>query len=203
VAATALADYPASQSGEQLTPEQNKLTAAILRLVRTRQSRRADPLIDATIAAVSSAGAAIGLEVRVWAAIDLLSLPEAPVSRGIEEPGRTAASTAGARVQHGGPRFVAETDTLSQLDQRPNLMDLSFLEFEALIQNLFTKMGLEARQTRPSRDGGVDCVAWDPRPIFGGKVIIQAKGTRTPSASPLSGISSEPCRTKAPAREPS
>lgn len=73
------------------------------------------------------------------------------------------------------PRFVAETDALSELDQRPNLMDLTFLEFEALIQNLFTKMGLEARQTRPSRDGGVDCVAWDPRPIFGGKVVIQAK----------------------------
>jgi restriction system protein len=73
------------------------------------------------------------------------------------------------------PRFVAETDVLSQLDQRPNLMDLSFLEFEALIQNLFIKIGLEARQTRPSRDGGVDCVAWDPRPIFGGKVVIQAK----------------------------
>jgi len=73
------------------------------------------------------------------------------------------------------PRFVAESDALSALDQRPNLMDLSFLEFEALIQNLFTKMGLEARQTRPSRDGGVDCVAWDPRPIFGGKVVIQAK----------------------------
>jgi restriction system protein len=73
------------------------------------------------------------------------------------------------------PRFVAESDALSQLDQRPNLMDLSFLEFEALIQNLFTKMGLEARQTRPSRDGGVDCVAWNPRPIFGGKVVIQAK----------------------------
>jgi restriction system protein len=25
------------------------------------------------------------------------------------------------------------------------------------------------------RDGGVDCVAFDSRPIFGGKVIIQAK----------------------------
>ena len=73
------------------------------------------------------------------------------------------------------PRFVAESDALSQLDQRPNLMDLTPTEFEALIQNLFTKMGLEARQTRPSRDGGVDCVAWDPRPIFGGKVVIQAK----------------------------
>ena len=73
------------------------------------------------------------------------------------------------------PRFVAESDALSGLDQRPNLMELTPTEFEALIQNLFTTMGLEARQTRPSRDGGVDCVAWDPRPIFGGKVVIQAK----------------------------
>lgn len=73
------------------------------------------------------------------------------------------------------PRFVAESDALSELDQRPNLMELSPTEFEALIQNLFTKMGLEARQTRPSRDGGVNCVTWDPRPIFGGKVVIQAK----------------------------
>ncbi len=73
------------------------------------------------------------------------------------------------------PRFVAESDALGALEQRPNLMALSPSEFEALIQNLFTKMGLEARQTRPSRDGGVDCVAYDPRPIFGGKVVIQAK----------------------------
>ncbi len=36
-------------------------------------------------------------------------------------------------------------------------------------------MGLETRQTQASRDGGVDCVAYDPRPIFGGKVVIQAK----------------------------
>lgn len=73
------------------------------------------------------------------------------------------------------PRFVEESDVLSGLDQRPNLMELSPKEFESLIQNLFTTMGLDARQTRPSRDGGVDCVAFDPRPIFGGKVVIQAK----------------------------
>ena len=45
----------------------------------------------------------------------------------------------------------------------------------AITQNLFTRMGLEARQTRASRDGGVDCVAYDTRPILGGKVVIQAK----------------------------
>jgi HJR/Mrr/RecB family endonuclease len=73
------------------------------------------------------------------------------------------------------PRFISETDTLSALDGRPNLMELTPNEFESLIQNLFTSMGLETRQTRASRDGGVDCVAYDTRPIFGGKVVIQAK----------------------------
>ncbi len=73
------------------------------------------------------------------------------------------------------PRFVEETDVLSELDQRPNLMELTPFEFESLVTNLFQKMGLETRQTQASRDGGVDCVAFDPRPIFGGKVVIQAK----------------------------
>lgn len=73
------------------------------------------------------------------------------------------------------PRFIEETDVLSNLEQRTNLMDLSPTEFESLITNLFQKMGLETRQTQASRDGGVDCVAYDPRPIFGGKVVIQAK----------------------------
>ena len=72
-------------------------------------------------------------------------------------------------------RFVEESDVLGGLDQRPNLMELTPSEFESLITNLFEKMGLETRQTQPSRDGGVDCVAFDPRPIFGGKVVIQAK----------------------------
>ena len=73
------------------------------------------------------------------------------------------------------PRFIEEMDVLSELDQRPNLMDLTPSEFESLISNLFQKMGLETRLTQASRDGGVDCVAYDPRPIFGGKVVIQAK----------------------------
>jgi restriction system protein len=73
------------------------------------------------------------------------------------------------------PRFIQESDVLAILDTRPNLMELSPRDFESLITNLFEKMGLETRQTQPSRDGGVDCVAYDPRPIFGGKVVIQAK----------------------------
>lgn len=73
------------------------------------------------------------------------------------------------------PRFVEETDIIGGLDSRPNLMEMSPTEFEGLIQNLFSRMGLDTRQTRASRDGGVDCVAFDPRPIMGGKVVIQAK----------------------------
>jgi restriction system protein len=73
------------------------------------------------------------------------------------------------------PRFIESGDVLSTLDQRPNLMDLSPGEFETLITNLFAKMGLETRLTQASRDGGVDCVAYDQRPILGGKVVVQAK----------------------------
>lgn len=75
-------------------------------------------------------------------------------------------------------RFIDEVDVLADLDDRPNLLRLNPYEFESLIQNLFAKMGLDTKQTRASRDGGVDCVAYDPRPIFGGKVIIQAKRYR-------------------------
>jgi restriction system protein len=84
------------------------------------------------------------------------------------------------------PRFVEEADVLSGLDQRPNLMVLKPGEFESLITNLFTKMGLETRMTQPSRDGGVDCVAYDNRAIFGGKVIIQAK--RYKNTVPVSAV---------------
>ncbi|MDR6494832.1 restriction system protein [Paraburkholderia terricola] len=73
------------------------------------------------------------------------------------------------------PRFIEERDVISTLDHRANLMDLTPSDFESLITNLFEKMGLETKLTQASRDGGVDCIAYDPRPIFGGKVVIQAK----------------------------
>lgn len=72
-------------------------------------------------------------------------------------------------------RFVDQDDILSGIESRPNLMEMSPTEFEHLVSNLFTRMGLETRLTRASRDGGVDAVAFDARPVFGGKVVIQAK----------------------------
>ncbi|HVG33109.1 MAG TPA: restriction endonuclease [Pyrinomonadaceae bacterium] len=75
-------------------------------------------------------------------------------------------------------RFVEGSNVLAELDARPNLMDLNPFEFENLVGNLFSQMGLETRQTQQSRDGGVDVVAFDTRPILGGKVVIQAKRYR-------------------------
>src|SRR5438552_3429312 len=40
---------------------------------------------------------------------------------------------------------------------------------------MFEKMGFEAKLTQASRDGGVDAVVFDKRPLMGGKVVIQAK----------------------------
>jgi len=72
-------------------------------------------------------------------------------------------------------RFVEQSDILSDLESRPNLMDLNPFEFENLVGNLFKQLGLETKLTRSSKDGGVDVVAFDVRPVIGGKVVIQAK----------------------------
>ena len=75
-------------------------------------------------------------------------------------------------------RFVDQTDLVSGLSSAANLMDLNPYEFEQLVANLFGRMDLESKLTRSSRDGGVDCVAYDARPVLGGKVVIQAKRYR-------------------------
>ncbi|WP_082909916.1 restriction endonuclease [Brevibacillus brevis] len=59
-----------------------------------------------------------------------------------------------------------------------NLLEMDPFYFEHLVCNLFSKIGLESKLTRSSRDGGVDVIAFDPRPVFGGKYVIQAKRYR-------------------------
>jgi restriction system protein len=80
------------------------------------------------------------------------------------------------------PRIIDPVDVISDIDKRPNLLELTSKEFEAFIQNLFTKMGFDTKLYQASGDGGIDCVAYDPYPITGGKFIVQAKlYTRTVS----------------------
>jgi Restriction endonuclease len=95
------------------------------------------------------------------------------------------------------PRFIEETDVIGGLDERPNLLAMTPSEFESLIQNLVPRMGLDTCQTHASRDGGVDCVAFDPRPIMAARSSSRPSATRTRSASPQSATCTALCRTKA------
>ena len=76
-------------------------------------------------------------------------------------------------------RFVEGYGVADGLDDRTNLAAMDWLDFENLIRELFekefSKNGGEVKITQASRDGGVDAVAFDPDPIRGGKIVIQAK----------------------------
>lgn len=87
-------------------------------------------------------------------------------------------------------RFVDSHDVTHQLDQGTNLASMDWEEFEHLIREVFAleyaANGGEVRVTQASRDGGVDAVAFDPDPIRGGKIVIQAK--RYTNTVPVSAV---------------
>ncbi|MBI5213760.1 MAG: restriction endonuclease [Nitrospirae bacterium] len=76
-------------------------------------------------------------------------------------------------------RFVQSYAVANQLDNTTNIAAMDWEDFEHLIRELFEKEfqtnGGEVRVTQASRDGGVDAIAFDPDPIRGGKIVIQAK----------------------------
>jgi restriction system protein len=72
-------------------------------------------------------------------------------------------------------KFVDEIDMLAGLDGRLDLLELSPVEFEHLVRQLFEEIGMQAWVTQASRDDGVDAVAINPDPIVGGLCIVQAK----------------------------
>ena len=76
-------------------------------------------------------------------------------------------------------RFVDGREIGDSLDEATNLAEMDWEDFEHLVRDLFEKefaaRGGEVRVTRSSKDGGVDAVAFDPDPISGGKIVIQAK----------------------------
>ena len=52
---------------------------------------------------------------------------------------------------------------------------LSGIEFENLTHQLLLKVGFNVEQTKASRDGGIDLIAYSDEPFFKGKYIIQCK----------------------------
>ncbi|MFF0432368.1 restriction endonuclease [Streptomyces sp. NPDC004327] len=72
-------------------------------------------------------------------------------------------------------RLMDSMDVVADLDSRPVLVKLTPTEFEHLIRQLFEAIGMEAWNTQPSKDEGVDAVAVSKDPVFNGECIIQAK----------------------------
>jgi len=81
-------------------------------------------------------------------------------------------------------RFVASYNVAHSLNEKTNLAAMDWLDFENPISELFekefSKNGGEVKITQASRDGGVDAIAFDPDPIRGGKIVIQAKRYTNP-----------------------
>jgi restriction system protein len=76
-------------------------------------------------------------------------------------------------------RFVDSYTVVDGMDASTNLAAMDWWDFENLIRELFEKEftpnGGEVKITQASRDGGVDAIAFDPDPMRGGKIVIQAK----------------------------
>lgn len=74
-------------------------------------------------------------------------------------------------------RFVEGKDI--EVNQGTNLAAMHWEDFEHLVRELFemefARNGGEVRVTQASRDGGVDAIVFDPDPLRGGKIVIQAK----------------------------
>jgi restriction system protein len=83
------------------------------------------------------------------------------------------------QVRRDDGRFVSAYEVATTLDESSNLAAMDWEDFEHLIREVFEKefssTGGEVKVTQASRDGGVDAVAFDPDPIRGGKIVIQAK----------------------------
>lgn len=83
------------------------------------------------------------------------------------------------RLDTNDPRFVDAKEILSKMAEGENLAAMDWEDFEHLCRELFERAfasaGAEVKVTQASRDQGVDAVVFDPDPLRGGKIVIQAK----------------------------
>ena len=97
-------------------------------------------------------------------------------------------------------KFIDGMDAVAGLDSRPDLLDMTPTEFEHLVRQLFEKMGMKSWVTQASKDDGVDAVAVNEDPVFGGLCIIQAKRYRGPvgveAVRALAGVMEDKHATK-------
>ncbi|MEO1696616.1 MAG: restriction endonuclease [Planctomycetota bacterium] len=76
-------------------------------------------------------------------------------------------------------RFAPSQAVVDGIAEGDNLAVMDWEDFEHLVREVFeaefSQHGGDVRVTRASRDGGIDAVVFDPDPIRGGKIVIQAK----------------------------
>lgn len=85
-------------------------------------------------------------------------------------------------------RFIENKDV--SINEGTNLAAMPWEDFEQLVREIFelefSQNGGEVHVTQASRDGGVDAVIFDPDPLRGGKIVVQAK--RYTNTVPVSAI---------------
>jgi restriction system protein len=69
--------------------------------------------------------------------------------------------------------FTEEFNVLADIDHRPNLVTMTDDDFEQLLGDLFGNLGLDVGPST-RMPGGARWLATDPRPIFGGKIVVYA-----------------------------
>ena len=83
------------------------------------------------------------------------------------------------RLDTSDPRFIDPKEVLANLAEGENLAAMDWEDFEHLCRELFERAfagsGAEVKVTQASRDQGVDAIVFDPDPLRGGKMVIQAK----------------------------
>jgi restriction system protein len=68
--------------------------------------------------------------------------------------------------------FVEGFDAVSTLDSRPDLMDMSYTNFEHLVRQIFQAQGAEGWTTQQSNDDGVDAVIVQRKALIKKKFLI-------------------------------
>jgi restriction system protein len=83
------------------------------------------------------------------------------------------------KINRTDKRFISHYEVAKNIDSSTNLASMDWEDFENLIREIFEREfshnGGEVKVTQASKDGGVDAIAFDPDPIRGGKIVIQAK----------------------------
>ena len=83
------------------------------------------------------------------------------------------------RLDMNDPRFIDPKTVLANMATGENIAAMDWEDFEHLCRELFERAfvdsGAQVKVTQASRDQGVDAVVFDPDPLRGGKIVIQAK----------------------------